>query len=179
LKYQIPDLLVGMVERFVASRDLDVLDLGCGTGLAGLRLRPLAGNLTGVDVSPRMIGLAQDRGAYDELVCAELTDFLQTQIESFDLAIAADVFVYIGDLTSVFAGVRGALKQGGHFAFSVEASEQQDFVLGASLRYAHSAGYVRKLAGEHGFTLAAVEPTVVRQQDGMDVPGYIAMLRRA
>jgi predicted TPR repeat methyltransferase len=94
--------------------------------------------------------------------------------------VAADVFVYIEDLSAVFAGVRGALRQGGHFAFSVEASEQrEDFVLGTSLRYAHSADYLRRLAEHHGLALAAIEPTVVRQQDGMDVPGYIAMLNRA
>ena len=114
----------------------------------------------------------------DKLVCGELTDFLQAQIESFDLVVAADVFVYIGDLSAVFAGVRGALRQGGHFTFSVEASEQHDFVLGTSLRYAHSADYLRRLADDHGFALAVIEPTVVRQQDGMDVPGHIAMLRR-
>jgi predicted TPR repeat methyltransferase len=178
LKYQAPDFLFDMIARIVPSRNLDILDLGCGTGLVGSRLHSLARTLTGIDVSPRMIEMARKRGIYGELICGELIEFLQTQSENFDLAVAADVFIYIGDLSAVFAGVRGALRPGGFFAFSVEASEQHDFVLGSSLRYAQSAEYLRRLADEHGFILETVQPQVIRQQDEMDVPGYSVMLRR-
>jgi predicted TPR repeat methyltransferase len=102
---------------------------------------------------------------------------LQTQIENLDLVVAADLFIYIGDLSAVFGGVRGAFRHG--FAFSVEASEQQDFVLGSNLRYAQSADYLRRLASDHGFAVETIEPAVIRQQDGMDVPGNIVMLRRS
>src|SRR6202030_2251488 len=47
LKYRVPDLLFDAVARFVPPRALDVLDVGCGTGLAGARFRPLARALTG------------------------------------------------------------------------------------------------------------------------------------
>src|SRR5262249_19843799 len=38
-----------------AAPALDILDLGCGTGLGGLRFQDLARSLTGVDLSPRML----------------------------------------------------------------------------------------------------------------------------
>jgi predicted TPR repeat methyltransferase len=104
---------------------------------------------------------------------------MQTQTKKFDLAVAADVFVYIGDLSRVFHEVRGALRDGGLFGFSVEASEGQDFVLRSTLRYAHSAAYLRTLSQHHGFILETIESKVLRQEDGNDVVGHIAMLRRA
>ncbi len=177
LKYQTPDLLLDSMMRFVDSRNLDILDLGCGTGLFGVRLHPLARTLTGVDISSNMLKIARQRQIYDDLVCSELIEFLQTQTKKFDLAGAADVFVYIGDLTGVFRGVRGALRDGGFFSFSVEISEEQDFLLKDSLRYAHSEVYLRRLAKDNGFVVEMIERQVIRQDGGIDVVAYLAMLR--
>jgi predicted TPR repeat methyltransferase len=177
LKYQTHKLLSDATMRFVASRNLDILDLGCGTGLFGARLHPLARRLIGVDISSNMLKVAQQRQIYDNLVCSELIEFLQAQTETFDLVGAADVFVYIGDLSGVFRGVRGALRDGGIFCFSVEISEGQDFALKANLKYAHSDAYLRRLAKDHGFVVEMIESQVIRQDGGIDVVGYLAILR--
>jgi predicted TPR repeat methyltransferase len=178
LKYRTPDLLFDAIVKLVPPRKLDILDLGCGTGLLGARFHPLTGTLTGVDISPNMLEVARQRQIYGELVCSELIEFMQTQTKAFDLAVAADVLVYIGDLSRVFQDVRGALRKGGIFGFSVEASEEQDFVLRSTLRYAHSAAYLRKLSDDHGFVLETIERKVLRQEDGNDVVGHLAILRR-
>lgn len=177
LKYQSPTELAGQITRFCPARELDVLDLGCGTGLAGALLRPLARTLTGVDLSPNMLEKARQRKVYDDLIEAELTTFLQTKHGAFDLAVAADVFVYIGDLARVFAGVRNALRHGGWFSFSIESNEGGDFILRATRRYAHSTAYVEKLAANHGFSIASIEPGVLRQEKGADVKGYYVLMR--
>ena len=179
LKYQIPEFLLDATARAVPSRDLDILDLGCGTGLLGARFHPLAGTLTGVDISSNMLEIARQRQIYDNLVCSELIEFLQRQTAEFDLALAADVFVYIGDLSGVFQGVRAALRDGGVFGFSVEAGESQDFALRSTLRYAHSAAYLRRLAQAHGFVVETIESRPLRREDGNDVVGHLAVLRRA
>jgi predicted TPR repeat methyltransferase len=106
-----------------------------------------------------------------------LIEFLQTQPKKFDLAGAADVFVYIGDLSGVFHGVRRALRDGGLFGFSVEISEKQDFVLGGNLKYTHSDAYLRRLAKAHGSVVEKIESQVIRQDGGIDVVGYLAVLR--
>jgi predicted TPR repeat methyltransferase len=108
-----------------------------------------------------------------------LTGFLSTQTGNFDLAVAADVFVYIGDLAAVFRGVRGALRDGSIFGFSVEAGEEQDFVLRATRRYAHSRTYLDALAQGHGFVVETIDSRVIRQQSGVDVAGHLAVLRCA
>ena len=177
LKYRMPILLADAIRRFVGSDALDILDLGCGTGLMGERLRPLKRTLTGVDLSPNMLEKARRRDIYDHLVASDLTKFLETQNKAFNLAVAADVFVYLGDLSQVFRGVRNALRDGGLFGFSVEASDDGEFVLRRTLRYAHSVDYLRNLAERYQFIVETIEPQVIRQDSGADIHGHLAIMR--
>ncbi len=178
LRYRTPDLLFDATVGLLPAGKLDILDLGCGTGLLGARFHPLARGLTGVDISASMIKVARRRRIYHDLVCSELVEFLQTRSAEFDLAVAADVFVYFGDLARVFSEVRRSLRDGGLFGFSVEAGGQEDFVLRSTLRYAHSAAYLRKLSRDHGFAVESIESKILRQEDGNDVVGHLAVLRR-
>jgi predicted TPR repeat methyltransferase/thioredoxin-like negative regulator of GroEL len=178
LNYQTPKLLFQQLTRFCRSRDLDVADLGCGTGLLGPLLRPLSSTLTGVDLSANMLKKASERQVYDDLIQSELTKFLETKKDSFDLAIAADVFNYVGDLTGVFAGSRNALRPGGWFSFSVEASDAEDLVLAATGRYRHSLTHCQKLAADQGFVIVHSEPAVLREENGVGVNGYLILMQR-
>ena len=182
LKYRTPSLLFDLVVRSQPADRLTMVDLGCGTGLAGALFRPLAATLVGIDISANMLEVARQRRVYDELACGELSDVLREQEPRFDLALAADVLVYLGDLGGLFAHVRRALAPRGCFAFSVEAPEGeeagQDFVLRPTLRYAHSASYLRRLAQEHGFALEAIETQVLRCEREHDVNGHLVLLRR-
>ena len=164
LKYRTPTLLANAIKRIVSSNALDILDLGCGTGLMGVCLRPLGRTLTGVDLSTNMLEKARQREIYDHLICSELINFLQTQDKNFDLAVAADVFIYIGDLAVVFREVRRALRDSGLFCFSVEATDESNFVLRSTKRYAHSIDYLQKLAGEYQFVVNTIEPQIIRQE---------------
>ncbi len=179
LEYKTPTFLVDAMRALCASdaAGLAALDLGCGTGLCGPLLRPLAQTLVGVDLSPKMLAKARERGGYDELVCAEVAAYLAGEARRFDLAIAADVFVYIGDLSEVFAGVRQALRPGGLFGFSVEGGDASDFILQPTHRFAHSLAYVRRLAAEHGFGVESVESRVIRKNGDTDVSGYLVVLK--
>ena len=180
LEYKTPALLVDVIRALVTptAGPLDALDLGCGTGLCGPLLRPLARTLVGVDLSPRMLAKARERGDYDELVCAELSAYLAAQPPRFDVAVAADVFVYIGDLAEVFARMRAVLRPGGVFGFSVEAGGEADFVLQPTHRYAHSLGYLRGLAEVHRFAIESVESRVIRKNLDTDVSGHLVVMRR-
>lgn len=46
---------------------LDILDLGCGTGLIGSWFKDYARKIVGVDVSPTMLDMATKKGCYHEL----------------------------------------------------------------------------------------------------------------
>jgi len=179
LKYGVPVALADALKRSVPGGGLDILDLGCGTGLAGEQIASLKRSMTGVDLSPKMLEKARQRGIYDQLVCAELIAFLETQEASCDVVVAADVFIYIGNLAPVFQGVRRALRGSGLFCFSVEASAQSDVVFRETFHFAHSAGYIRRLAEQTGFSVEALEPGIIRHDSGSQIEGYLAVLRCA
>jgi predicted TPR repeat methyltransferase len=176
LRYN-PTSLFEDIARYVTAPKPDVLDLGCGTGLIGAGLRKLAGTLVGIDLSSNMLAEARKRQIYDQLICGDLTEFLETQADNFDLIAAGDVFVYVGDLSRVFRAVRQALRARGLFGFSVEAGEGEGFALRTTFRYAHSRAYLHSLSSANRFVVEMFEPRVIRQEDGVDVNGYAAVMR--
>jgi predicted TPR repeat methyltransferase len=178
LRYDAPRVLT---ESLAASgrRWRHALDLGCGTGLCGPLLRPLADRVTGVDLSANMLEKARALGAYDELLQGDALAFLAQSRESFDLVVAADVFIYVGALDEVFRLLAARMPAGGNFCFTVEASAQEELALGPSLRYAHSEAGIRRLAGEHGFAVVAMEKRAVREDQRVPVPGVFFWLERA
>ncbi len=181
LEYRAPQLLRDAVERRLggAGASWTVLDIGCGTGLCGPLFRKLARRLIGVDLSPRMIEKARERGVYDALDVAELTEYLARRENWVDLIVAADVLVYIGDLAPVLAGACRALKAGGLFAFSVEHSDGVDFALLPSGRFAHSTAYVARETMRAGYVVEGAERAVLRKEGEVGVLGDICLLRRS
>lgn len=183
LGYRTPVLLGDLLARhgICPERKLDVVDLGCGTGLCAPVLAPLAQRLVGVDLSARMLEKAGMLGTYDELACDDIAAWL-ARAPAFDLAVAADVFVYIGDLAIVFARVRAALRAGGRFAFSCEAlgddapGASAGFILRPSNRYAHTRRYLHALAADAGFDVLAFEDAVLRRDGDADVAGRLVLL---
>jgi predicted TPR repeat methyltransferase len=155
------------------------LDLGCGSGLAAPLLRRLAQRIAGVDLSPRMIDLATRRALYDALAQSDLRAHLQSTPARHDLIVSCDVFIYIGELTPVFAGVQRVLQTGGVFGFSVEVCEAPGgcgFELQPSLRYAHSEPYLRQLAADHGLQVLRVERGPLREDRGQPIEGLFMYL---
>ncbi|MDR7335372.1 tetratricopeptide repeat protein [Roseateles asaccharophilus] len=179
LAYRTPELLLAELQRAQPQAGSDIIDLGCGTGLCGPLLRPLARRLIGVDLSSQMLARAQALGLYDELLHADLTAALAGPPARFDIAVAADVFVYIGDLDAVFAATAAALRPGGLFAFSVEAADGVDFELNSRRRYAHSLAYLQRLAAAHGFSVESATQSVIRKEGDEPVNGLLIVMRLA
>ncbi len=177
LKYQGPRLLRAALPDPPNIRSLTILDLGCGTGLCGLEFRDLAQTLVGVDLSANMLVLAESRGIYDELIQGDILETLRSRLAAFDLIVAADVFIYVGDLSAVFPAVRAALRPGGRFLFHVEANETGNYVLLPSGRFAHSAVYIRLLATAAGMSEMAFHKDVIRTESSKAVEGYVFVLR--
>ena len=154
-----------------------VLDAGCGTGLVGALLAAPRRRLTGVDLSPGMLAKAAARGVYDRLVEAEIHAFLETAEESFDLIVAADVLVYIGDLAPLMAGAARRLVPGGVLCFSVETTEAADFWLHASGRFAHRPAYLETVA-RGLFSIERSVETQIRLDALAPAMGRLVVMRR-
>lgn len=178
LAYRTPELLHAELLRANPPSGVDVIDLGCGTGLCGPLLRPLAQCLVGVDLSGLMLAKARELGLYDELVQGDLAGVLNERPQSLDIAVAADVFVYIGDLDAVFAATATALRPRGLFAFSVEACDEVDYRLGPTRRYAHSLTYLQRLAAAHGLVVESSQRCIIRKESDEGVEGLLVVMRR-
>src|SRR6201999_4397445 len=100
--------------------------------------RPRAGRLDGIDLSPAMIEKARARGIYDGLVVGDIETAL---VGRYDLILAADTLVYLGDLGPLFAAVADHLAPGGFFLFTTEAKDGEGFELGPKRRWRHSLPY--------------------------------------
>ncbi len=179
LGYQAHRRLIQPLANLHPQPFASALDLGCGTGLCGPLLRPIAQRLVGLDLSQAMLGRAAARGMYDELIQSDLVDYLQQTSSLHDLVVAADVFIYVGELDAVFAGVARVLRHGGLFCFTVEqASDDRTVVLTTHLRYAHSLPYLRALALRHGLPLRHSESLPIREDRRQAIPGLYVYLGR-
>jgi predicted TPR repeat methyltransferase len=183
LAYRGPALLRAAIKQTIGAMDRpmlfsSILDLGCGTGLAGAAFRATAERLVGVDLSPAMIAQAEGKGIYDRLATADLYDFLVAEAGSgakYDLVIATDVFVYVSDLTPIVAATARVLAPGGVFAFTVETHSGDGVQLLPTLRYAHGEPYVRGTLTAASLTSASVSKASVRSEKGVPVDSLVVV----
>jgi len=176
LNYRAHQVLARGVQA-LGRRFASALDLGCGTGLCGALVRPLVERLEGVDLSANMLAQARATGAYDLLAQDDVAHHLQAAQQRYDLVLAADVFIYVGALEPVFAGVADRMDKGGVFCFSVEEGDE-DLALRSSLRYVHSERSVRALAAAQGFRLLGLERQPIREDQRQPIPGLYAWLQK-
>lgn len=180
LDYHTPTLLrqgfQSVLEKDVRFRN--VLDLGCGTGLAGAEFQTLADRLTGVDISLRMIRQARAKNIYHVLRCGDILSFLNHTDEAYDLFVASDVLVYMGNLSPVFKAIRRRSMSGAYFVFSTETTRKNDFVLCETGRFAHTPSYIRSVGESHGFAIQADWPAELRKEGGNAVIGQVFISKR-
>ena len=183
LSYRAPALLHEAITaaRGAGMRFGTMLDLGCGTGLAGAAFRPCVDWLVGLDLSPKMIEAARQKGLYDRLVVGEIEEFLAGEAAGngrFHLVIAADVFAYVPALPAVCAAVARVLEPGGLFGFTVETHDGEGAIVGAKMRYQHGEGFVRAAISEAGLTFVELRPASSRTENRLPVPGLLAVAQK-
>ena len=159
-------------------RGLDILDLGCGTGLTGTAFADIARQLDGVDLSPRMVACARARGLYRRLAVADLEAALSEDGPSYDVIVAADTFVYLGDLGPAFRGARRRLTPGGFLFFSAEKVNGESYELGPKRRYRHSEVYLRLEAQRSALEVMGILQCVPRLEAHVPVDGLAVALQR-
>jgi predicted TPR repeat methyltransferase len=179
LEYQGPERIQEGIKAVIGeARDLDVLDLGCGSGLSGVALKPFAARLTGLDLSPEMLALAKARNIYDRLEVAEITEWLEQTNEYFDLIAVCDCLIYFGDLHRIVAAAAKRLRPGGIFAMSMERGDRYPFRLTDTGRYEHHPDHVREAASAADLAVARLEEAFLRLEYGARVTGIYAVLQK-
>jgi predicted TPR repeat methyltransferase len=178
LDYRAPDLLLAALTAGLESRrDLVTLDVGCGTGLFGLRIRPFTSRLIGIDLSAAMIERARERGLYNHLDVAELTEWLgRPPAEQFDLIAICDTLIYFGDLGGVLLNARQHLAPAGRIGFTVEKGTTPPFQLTDSGRFTHHRDHLLSAASAAGYRVVSQTEEVLRYEYGEPVSGWVTVL---
>jgi predicted TPR repeat methyltransferase len=144
LQYSLPFIIKELILKSNSEKSQykNVIDLGCGTGLAGKDLRDISTNLIGIDISENMVSEAEKLNIYDTLIVGDIVEKLNASHDKFDLLVALDVLIYIGDVQSIFQAVHYSCKPDSLFIFSVETQDEGGYSLLKSSRYAHSDEYI-------------------------------------
>lgn len=181
LKYTLPRDVANMIRTWHPDNKVDVLDVGCGTGLLGACLGPMEGVLVGVELSAAMIREAHRHGVYHKFHQVDLLAALRaTPQDQYHVIAALDVLVYVGPLDSLSVDALRVLLPGGRFVFSCEAmlSDGPDFMLQSTLRFTHSPRYVERVLQQAGFVEIHIEERVIRQDIGGPVAGLLVTARK-
>ena len=107
---------------FPDMNEKDMLDLGCGYGWhCKYAVDMGARNVTGIDLSEKMIHEAQKRNANEriEYRVASLTDWDYKEA-AYDVVVSNLVLHYIEDLDKVYKCIHKTLRQGGVFLMNIE-----------------------------------------------------------
>ena len=119
------------------------------------------------------------RGIYDDLILGDVETVLNEPGETYDLVLAADTMIYIGDLGTVFSGVAKRLAADGFYIFAVEGKDGEGWEQTPEHRFRHSDAYVREAAIKAGFAVVEIAPCTLRMEFGVPVAGFVVAMNKA
>ncbi len=164
LAYSAP-LAIGRIAGYLEGR---VADLGCGSGFVGKNIKNDKNYIIGVDLSAKMLEKAAEKKVYDELVKADILDFLKNR-NDFETIVAADVLGYIPNIEKFVELCRGK-----KIIFTVETDDEAaNSVISKAGRIKYNHAYIKNLLNEKGFKNIKEEKLVLRQENGEPVAGMI------
>ncbi|OEU09404.1 S-adenosyl-L-methionine-dependent methyltransferase [Fragilariopsis cylindrus CCMP1102] len=169
-----------------------VVDAGCGTGLVGEQFRNISSHLIGVDLSEAILDEAERLrpNLYNERIVGDITEVFRRK-KPISLIVAADSFIYFGDLDPLFDAIEDGLDHEAYIAFTLENTDAETestlneskpdwrWQLTASGRFAHRKEYATKVGLAHGLTLIHYEKLDgFRHDHGKDVRGHLFVMQK-
>ena len=149
------------------------LDLGCGTGLSGEAFHGMVERLDGIDLAPKMVEIAQEKNIYGELYVSGISEFLDTAVGPFDFVLAADVFIYLGDLKETLQSVYTRTTEDVLFCFSTETVTEPGYTLRLTGRFGHSTCYIEEIASNTGWKILQKQSSSLRKEKGAWIEGTL------
>ena len=95
LGYTSPITIAQLLNEHLPNKDAHIIDIGCGTGLTCTFLHQQEYRcLVGIDLSPDMVRVAQDRDIYQRVMVGDLNLPLEIANTSYDAAISSGTFTH-------------------------------------------------------------------------------------
>ena len=104
-----------------------ILDAGAGDGLSGRELRAAGfknADITGADLSPKLLEIAASRSVYDQLKQLDLSQRLPFESESFDMVSCVGTLTYLAPSSGVLAEFVRVTKPGGHICYNLRTDHK-------------------------------------------------------
>jgi predicted TPR repeat methyltransferase len=151
LGYLSPKLVAALLATHVDDKSACVLDVGCGTGLAGVELSALGfETIDALDFSQEMLNVADKRKIYRKLTVADLTKPLNIPDATYDAAVCSGTFTHGHVGPECFSELFRIIKPNGLFAFSVNAGVWDEMGFGVELERLESAGVISLVERREG-----------------------------
>ena len=180
LSYSAPEKIYNLLVRHFDienKHNLNVCDLGCGTGLMAEQLYQHCHNLIGIDLSKKMLAKAKQKNRYNKLIATDICKYLENNKNNFDLITAADVLPYYGELENIFQKIAQSLSPGGIFIASAEEYDHSYYKLASNARFSHNSSYMLQIAQKVGLKMIALERISTRKEASNDIAGIIIILQ--
>ncbi len=153
----------------LVSREADVIDVGCGTGLVGAELQALGfAAIDGVDISARMLAQAEARGLYRRLILQDAEQPSQVPDGAYGGVISVGSFG-VGHLgPGALPNLLAMAAPGAPLAVFMNAEPFED---------EGYAAHLDRLSEARAWTLLGVEDH--NYMDALERPGKLILARRA
>ena len=150
LRYRSPTLVAQLLWEHLADRDAAVVDIGCGTGLAGQVLAGLGfSTIDGLDISPEMMQVAARRNVYRHFVTADLNQRLPMPDASYEGASCSGTFTHGHVDARCLDDVFRVLRLGAPFAFTVKLEVWEPLGFKEKLAQLQQSGRIAETALLH------------------------------
>jgi tRNA (cmo5U34)-methyltransferase len=168
-----------ITRQLCLSRDLDVLDFGCGTGLLTLALQPLVRSVTGADTSPGMLEVLGQKVRTRGLTNVEtilLDAGLPLSVSTrFHLIVSSMALHHVASLAPLFERFHEQLHPGGRLALA--DLDREDGSFHEDPREVHHLGFERSelqaALSEAGFVGLGATTAVVTRKESRDYPVFL------
>ena len=119
-----------------------------------------------IPFSEKMIAKAKELNVYDSLIVGDIVEILSSSKGKYDLLIALDVLIYIGEVKALFKTVRSCCNINAFFIFSVETKVGDGYSLLKTARYSHSENYILNSASEDFNLIESQEIKLRKENEG-------------
>jgi SAM-dependent methyltransferase len=103
------------VTRKYFQPDMEVLEIGCGTGSAAIAHAPFVGHIRATDLSTRMVEIAKDKA---KAAGIDNVTFETLSVDALDAVMAHNILHLLEDKERAIADIHNMLKPGGVFVTS-------------------------------------------------------------
>ena len=142
--YTSPQKAVQLLLEVMDSRDLKVLDAGCGTGLVGELLKEAGvSSLSGIDYSPGMLAEAERKGVYGALHTMDMNLPLTLPSNSFDAVTCIGTFTSTHVKPETIRELTRVTRSGGALVFTVRDDYWQSTNFSDLVTELHVSGIAR------------------------------------